>query len=424
MKVKTIVLAIIVLMHKAFAFGPFDSKPYLTPTTSPTNSIYISWNSEILKSTIVAYGLTCALNDTIQVAGERNYHHVELTGLSPNTHYFYRIVPDGDIRHFTTFPASSDTFAFVAFGDTRSDSAAHQSVIDGILTCDFAFATHVGDFINDGYSMSDWRTFFNVEDTLLGDHHFLPAIGNHEAPFWPYDTLFILPDSEDYYSLNYGNAHVVILNTEIDLYGVQRDWLINDLILASNDSTIDWIFASFHRPPYSSGNHGSQMDVRNAWCSIFEQYNVDIAFAGHDHDYERTISINDVVYIVTGGGGAPLRHVDSSWFTAYSESTYQFCLINVIDRKLELRAIKPDGTVFDSLFISKPGPGVEERNDTLVRDHDIRTTIFNGPVAFPEDKNYKVFDITGRVVMPDRMKSGIYFVEVDGEIRQKIIKIK
>jgi hypothetical protein len=291
------------------------------------------------------------------------------------------------------------------------------------MAYNFAFATHVGDLVNDGNSVDDWRTFFNVEDTLLQDCHLLPAIGNHESPFWPYDTLFILPDSEEYYSLDYGNVHFVILNTEMDLYGVQRDWLINDLTLASNDSTIDWIFAGLHRPPYSSGNHGSQMDVRTAWCSIFEQYNVDIVFAGHDHNYERTIPINDVVHIVTGGGGAPLRNVGSSWFTAYSESTYQFCLINIMDRKLELRAIKPCGTVFDSLFISKPGPGIEE-NSNLDGDHNTVTTIFSGPIVFPNNKNCKVFDINGRVVVDQQIKPGIYFIEVDGKIRQKVIKIR
>jgi len=412
-----------VLAQRVLAFGPFDSGPYLTPTASPTNSIYVSWNTETQESTLVAYGLTISMEDTVKIAGLGVYHHAELTGLSSDTKYYYKILPDGDIGQFTTFPVSSDTFAFVAFGDTRSDSVAHQSVIDRMTAYDFVFATHVGDLVNDGNSTSDWRTFFNVEGTLLQSKHLLPVIGNHESPYWPYDTLFLLPDCEDYYSLNYGNAHYIMLNTEMDLCGAQRNWLINDLTVVNNDTTIDWIFVSFHRPPYSSGNHGSMLDVRDAWCSIFEQYGVDIVFAGHDHDYERTKSINDVVYVVTGGGGAPLRQVGYSWFTAYSESTYQFCLINITDKKLILRAIKPEGVVFDSLVIDK-NDGIEEENTCSIRDNDVYTTIFSGHLVLPSGKKCKIFDITGRVVMPDKIRPGIYFVEVEGKITQKIIKIK
>jgi hypothetical protein len=38
--------------------------------------------------------------------------------------------------------------------------------------------------------------------------------------------------------------------------------------------------------------------------------------------------------------------------------------------------------------------------------------------------NYKIFDLTGRVVAPGAMRSGIYFIEVDGKTIQKIIKVR
>jgi len=51
-------------------------------------------------------------------------------------------------------------------------------------------------------------------------------------------------------------------------------------------------------------------------------------------------------------------------------------------------------------------------------------TIFHGPLQLPEGKQCKVFDITGRVVMPETMKPGIYFIEVDDHIVQKVIKVR
>lgn len=334
-------------------FAPFDSKPYLTPTSAPGRSVNISWNTSVLESTQVAYGPTPALGDTIRVDGARNYHHVTLAGLLPNTEYHYRVLPGGSLKAFRTFPERGDSCVFLVLGDTRTDSMAHQSVIDRMVELPHRFIIHCGDLVEDGNLDSLWQMFFSIEDTLLETTHFLPVLGNHESPYWPYDTLFSLPDSEEYYSTDYGNLHIVALNTETSLVGPQLSWLRQDLERNRNNDRIDWTVVAFHRPPYSSGSHGSQLDVREAWCHLFETYQVDLVFAGHDHDYERTVPINGVVYVVAGGGGAPLRGVVFNPWTAYAESTYQFCQVEIKDRYLRMRAVKPDGVVFDSLIIDK-----------------------------------------------------------------------
>jgi hypothetical protein len=64
-------------------------------------------------------------------------------------------------------------------------------------------------------------------------------------------------------------------------------------------------------------------------------------------------------------------------------------------------------------------------NSTMDKNHVQKySTIFNGPLLLPEGKTWKVFDISGRQVIPDMMRTGIYFIEVDGEVKQKIIKIR
>jgi len=70
--------------------------------------------------------------------------------------------------------------------------------------------------------------------------------------------------------------------------------------------------------------------------------------------------------------------------------------------------------------------GVEEQpNVTPVeRRKDITATIFRGPLRLPEGKKCKVFDITGRVVEPDKITRGIYFVEMDNKTVQKVVKVK
>ena len=87
----------------------------------------------------------------------------------------------------------------------------------------------------------------------------------------------------------------------------------------------------------------------------------------------------------------------------------------------------PSQGVPDVLLIkTAPDPGIEE--ETIIRhgkgQKTFGPTIFNGPLLLPEGKNCRVFDITGRVVMPERVKPGIYFIEVEGKIKQKVIKIR
>ncbi|MBN2621699.1 hypothetical protein JXB22_11510 [candidate division WOR-3 bacterium] len=70
-------------------------------------------------------------------------------------------------------------------------------------------------------------------------------------------------------------------------------------------------------------------------------------------------------------------------------------------------------------------PGVQEHNTaTPDRNGNWGATILTGPIQLPSDRTCKVFDITGRVVLPTQLKPGIFFVEVDGVIIHKVIKVK
>ena len=69
--------------------------------------------------------------------------------------------------------------------------------------------------------------------------------------------------------------------------------------------------------------------------------------------------------------------------------------------------------------------GVEEGSevDPLQKEH-IGPTIFCGPLQLPADKNCRVFDISGRSVAPDKMQPGIYFIEIEGTMVQKVVKVR
>jgi predicted outer membrane repeat protein len=68
--------------------------------------------------------------------------------------------------------------------------------------------------------------------------------------------------------------------------------------------------------------------------------------------------------------------------------------------------------------------GVVEEETVEMEPRAFGATIIRGPLLLPAGKDYRIYDITGRTVAPERMRPGIYFVEVDGEITQKVVKVR
>jgi hypothetical protein len=67
---------------------------------------------------------------------------------------------------------------------------------------------------------------------------------------------------------------------------------------------------------------------------------------------------------------------------------------------------------------------VKEAKGNVTTEHAFGASIIKGPLVLPEDKSCRVFDITGRVVIPDKIKPGVYFIEVDGKITRKVVKVR
>ncbi len=333
-----------------FKWGQFG--PYLSWVNDPQSTMVVSWRTDSPGNYRIEYGFDttygyCVIDTTIGT-----FHSVELTGLDTSTTYHYKVSSSsGEMSVDNTFSTAIyqyEPFTFVAYGDTRTNDGDRAAVVSRIININPDIVFNTGDLVEDGAQDSQWKIWFSTNQDILDYIPYFVAIGNHEENAPLYFDIWHFPGNEQWYSIDYGNAHFICLSTEINLYGIQRDWLENDLLNASQSS--DWIFVFFHRPPYSSGDHGSYLPARNAWCSLFEDYGVDIVFNGHDHDYERSL-VNGVYYIVTGGGGAPLRPVGTSGWTIYSEMTLHCCEISIDSLQLDLKAIKPDGTVFDSFSL-------------------------------------------------------------------------
>ena len=174
----------------------------------------------------------------------------------------------------------------------------------------------------------------------------LPVLGNHDVrdgngP----GQVEELGMPGRWYATGVGPALFIGLDSTLAEDSDQREWL--ETTLANSSAEI--IIVAMHHPAYSAGYHGSDERVQDTWVPLFEEYEVDLVLAGHDHDYQRSIPLDGVTYVVSGGG-AKLRPAGTADFTAHSASVYHFVDIEVWDDRLVLHATSRDG-VFDQATI-------------------------------------------------------------------------
>jgi predicted phosphodiesterase len=133
----------------------------------------------------------------------------------------------------------------------------------------------------------------------------------------------------------------------------QREFLERTLAA----SPARWKIVAVHHPPYSAGYQGSSTEVREAFSPLFERYGVQLVLSGHEHDYQRSVPVNGVVYVVSGGA-ARTRRTGEDDFTAVSFSWHHFVDLSVFDDHLVVRAVNQDLRVADDATIPLAASGV------------------------------------------------------------------
>jgi acid phosphatase type 7 len=287
--------------------------------------------------------------------------NARMEGLQASTVYCYRVLAGDDVlterAGFRTAPApaSGATVRFVAFGDSGAGGADQEAVTAQLFTVGYDLLLHTGDIAYEDGTLEELESYyFDAYGELLRSIVSFPIAGNHDyhsEAAGPYREAFDLPDEERWFSYDYGDVHFVALDTE-QVNGAQKEWLETDL--AAN--TLPWVIAYGHKPPYSSGQHGSEVSCRDAFEPILARHGAQLWLSGHDHDYERTLAIQGITHIVSGGGGKGTRAVGHSPFTVFSEDVLHFVYGEVTADRLALHAIDATGREFDSLVIEAPRP--------------------------------------------------------------------
>ncbi|MHA1294935.1 MAG: fibronectin type III domain-containing protein [Promethearchaeota archaeon] len=374
-----VVISVLLIFPLLNSIGPWQNTsslkgPYLSWTEDPKTSMTISWQTPAECDSIVEYREkgSSDWNESSR-AYETMYHSITLRGLKSDTKYEYRIKTstrddlwglDEEKYTFKTAPNSIDEkFSFCIYGDNRPGNFkenAHKRLVDAMLLEDDAvFTINVGDLVHRPKNLEQWDRFFWEIKELAAIKPYFSALGNHEYdegsdPDYGanYFRFFHFPENgknEFYYSFNYSNVHFIALNMSTSHLYISDDeieWFEKDLI--KNDGK--WKVVYFHVPPFSSGGHDDNQEIIDKMVPLFEKYNV-VVFCGHDHHYEHQI-VNDIHYIITGGGGSPLEvGLDPSSNTEYLEITYCYTFVSIDGNKMTITTKRPNGSIVDEFTI-------------------------------------------------------------------------
>ena len=270
---------------------------------------------QIMKTEDFNGDFTGAMNYTGSTAKFRDqyFHKVYVNTLEAGTSYTYRVGDKsknlwGEICTVTTDDGDS-SFSFIVSADVQASSdenfrEASETLRGAVATAPEAgFVALLGDYVNDNTN-DEWDWYFSNFAFMNNAYTHVPVAGNHDGNITDkfntnvFKNTFALDESDNqslegvYYSFDYGNAHIAVLNSN-DLYPMsqaQRNWLINDM--KSSDAT--WKFIFMHRALYSAGKNINKPDtviMRNVLLPIIDELDIDMVYAGHDHMYLRTTHV-------------------------------------------------------------------------------------------------------------------------------------
>jgi MYXO-CTERM domain-containing protein len=384
---------------------------WASPDASTT--IALTWVTATNQSTTIEYGINAVgenmltANPPLEIVGIGWFHEIELTGLSPDTTYKYRVGTAGDWSPEYTFKTAPNDgctpFTFVQLGDARSQdgrgpsrnwSSIHQEAsMQGAQ-----FILNGGDLVKEGQEIGQWAQWLVDSELINPFVPMMPAMGNHddgpgEGLMANYNMLFALPvnsvtGTEDYYYFVYNNLVVFSLSTQTySDWAAQMQWL-EDISAMHAEK---WKVAFFHHPVYTTTSfilHPPNEKGQNEFYGpSFDEAGIDIVFQSHNHIYERFRPLRfdpaDVeqgvevasygngpsdgrLYVVSGGAGAFLDiSVGLASPAVGSElrlADHHFMKIGIAGNTLTYSAIKTTagnssggGDILDQVTITRPG---------------------------------------------------------------------
>ena len=265
---------------------------------------------------------------SIKTAEKPYCYAVTVDGLEPGREYWYRY-GNGDVWSSPCYLRTDDGdahFAFAMGGDPQSyteseDEAETESVFgqyrqvgyswnEAVRSAGAEFFCNLGDESENGNYESCWDWYYDTNQAMFRSYTLAPTMGNHDNrgwEMWTYNHFISEPGRSDrgsYYSFDYGNAHFIVLNGNMNEWNnrkAERDkeyeWLRSDLE-AHKDA--DFKIVVQHQGMYSYPGHTNDIEtveLREMLVPLIDEYGVDLMLQGHDHIWLRTQSMKGGVSV-------------------------------------------------------------------------------------------------------------------------------
>ena len=300
--------------------------PYLQMAT-PT-SVVVRWRTDPPSDSCVRYGPDVSNSNSLACDPVPTAEHVvTVSGLSPNSRYFYSVgtaagpLTGGDASYFfdtSPSPGAALPTRVWVLGDSGTADTNAFAVRDAYAAFGAGTRTNLMLMLGDnaystGTDAEYQAAVFDTYPAFLRNTVVWPTLGNHDgasadsaSQSGPYYDIFTLPrngeagglasGTEAYYSFDHGNIHFICLDsfeTSRAPGGAMLTWLQQDALATSQQ----WIVAFRHHPPYTKGSHDSDtenelIDMRQNALPLLEQAGVDLVLTGHSHSYERSFLID------------------------------------------------------------------------------------------------------------------------------------
>lgn len=245
-------------------------------------------------------------------AGAGVDHVARLGGLTPGKRYRYTVrtgtavLAEGSFR---AAPAGASRFTFAVVGDFGSGNANEAAVAALIASWHPDFVLTVGD---NAYPLGSRalldRVIFGPYAAVMRESAWFPALGNHDVKAnggKPELDAFHSIGSERWYRFTWGNAAVVVLDSDVSVGPRSPQLRFARDALARGSC---FRFAAFHHPPWEPPGSRLSSGLRRHVVPLVAHDGIHVVFNGHLHAYARSRPRNGVVYLAVGTGGGELSH--------------------------------------------------------------------------------------------------------------------
>jgi 3',5'-cyclic AMP phosphodiesterase CpdA len=256
-----------------------------------------------------------------------------------------------------TSPTSKPLLHFVSVADTGTGATGQYAVATAMTRYHqqnpYDLVILAGDNIYNNGEIEKINAVFEkpYQALLQKGVKFQACLGNHDIRTDNGDPQVRYPGFNmqgRYYTFRRGDVHFFALDTNNNAdWKNQIPWLEKEL----STSDAPWKIVFGHHQIYSSGIYGLNKPFIQTLTPLFQKYRVQLYINGHEHNYERTKSINGTTYLICGGG-AGTRPVGSSEWTAHAASKLSFAAYEVYSDRIIINGIDTDNRVFDQGIIT------------------------------------------------------------------------